>query len=416
MHLDLAPGAALPLRYMNRHALITGATGTGKTVTLAAMVEGLDRAGVPVLVIDAKGDLESLGQVLCPYGKRGPRAPVDLYQMGPEIIARALDLSEAQAGAVYVLFEMAQAEGIKLADLDDLKRLSHLALADIRRVSASYGLISAPAIQAMQRALLRLDGGAFGRPGFDMAGRQGVTIWAAGRMARTPALYAAAVTWLLLDLYDRAAERGDAAKPALAVVIDESHLIFDGIPPTLQRRLEGMARLIRSKGIGLIWASQSPNDLPPSIAGQCITRIQHALRASTPAQLRDVRAAADSLPQPMEGFDAAAAILGMGVGDALISLPDATGTPQPCQLVRITPGRIKPRPRPVAPPSVAAWPTPAISPPGSGAAVIETAPWGLRESRSISPPGSGSAWGWWIHPLRFIGYTVALVAVMSFFG
>ncbi len=429
MQLELAPGAALPLRYLNRHALITGATGTGKTVTLAAMVERLAGAGVPVLALDAKGDLESLGRVVCPYGERGNRAPLDLYRLGPEIIARALDLSEAQAGALYVLHAMAEAEGRPLATVDDLRALCSYASANARAVSEAYGLVSPASLAAVQRGLLRLDPRAFGRPGFDMAKRSGVTVYAAAKLARKPEQYAAAVAWVLLDLYERSPERGDRDRPALAVVIDEAHLVFEGIPASLERRLASVARLIRSKGVARIWASQSPGDLPEAIAGQCLTRIQHGLRASTPSQLRDVKAAAESLPQPLEGFDAAGAILSLGVGQALVSLPDDRGTPQPCQLVQITPGQVKPGPRvilinrqkplDISPPGSGV----SFSPPGSG--FNRPRPLDISPSNSvfpaglqpISPPDSRSrGLGWWIHPIRFFGYTAALVAVIAFCG
>ncbi len=380
-------------------------------MTLAALVEGLAGAGVPVLAIDAKGDLESLGRVVCPYGERGEPAPLDLFQLGPEIMARALDLSEAQSGVLYVLHDLARGEGRPLASLADLRALANYAAANARDVSTAYGLVSPASLAALQRGLLRLDAGAFGRPGFDMAGRSGVTVYAAAKLARKPEQYAAAVAWLLLDLYERSPERGDLARPALAVVIDEAHLIFEGIPASLERRLASVARLIRSKGVALIWASQAPGDLPPAIAGQCLTRIQHGLRASTPAQLRDVKAAADSLPQPATGFDAVAAILALGVGQALVSLPDANGTPQPCQLVKIKPGNVKPRPR--------------ISPPGSHfpAAAPPARPSKAEALPRISPPVSHfpaaaptrAGLGFWIHPARFLGYTLALVAVMAFF-
>jgi len=406
MQLDLA---ALPLRYLNRHVLISGATGTGKTVTLAALVEALAGAGVPVLAIDAKGDLESLGRVVCPYGERGERAPLDLFHLGPEIMARALDLSEAQSGVLYVLHELAQGEGMPLATLADLRALANYA-ANARDVSTSYGLVSPASLAALQRGLLRLDAGAFGRPGFDMAGRSGVTVYAAAKLARKPEQYAAAVAWMLLDLYERCPERGDDDRPALAVVIDEAHLIFEGIPASLERRLASVARLIRSKGVALIWASQAPADLPPAIAGQCLTRIQHGLRASTPAQLRDVKAAADSMPQPMTGFDAVAAILALGVGQALVSLPDCNGTPQPCQLVKIKPGNVKPRPRSISPP-VSHFPA---APPPSKAETLPRISPPVSHFPAAPPPGRGI--GLWIHPARFIGWTLALVAAMAFFG
>lgn len=407
-HLHLAPGAALPLRLLTRHALVTGATGTGKTVTLAALVEGLAGAGVPVVALDAKGDLESLGRVICPYGDRGDRAPLDLFRLGPEIIARALDLSEAQAGALYVLQAFAEAEGWPLATVQDLRSLCTHAAAHHREISQRFGLISPASLAAVQRGLFRMDPGAYGRPGLDLDGLSGVTVYAAAKLARKPEQYAAAVTWLLLDLYERSPELGDLQRPALAVVIDEAHLVFEGIPPSLEKRLASVSRLIRSKGVALIWASQSPADLPPVIVGQCLTRIQHGLRAATPAQLRDVRAAAESLPG---AFDLAGTILELGVGEALVSLPDETGTPQPCQRVRITPGRIKPRPGPVR---FRSRVEPLrVPPPGSFVQATISPP---VTRKPISPPRRRPRWPWWRYPLTFLAWTAGLVGVAAFFG
>lgn len=407
--LELAPGAALPLRYMNRHALVTGATGTGKTVTLAAMIERLAGQGVPVLALDAKGDLESLGRVLCPYGERGDRAPLDLFRLGPEIMARALDLSEAQSGALHVLHEFAKTNGWSLANLADLQGLCNWAAANHREISERFGLITPASLAAVRRGLLRLDAGAFGRPGFELAGLTGVTVWAAAKLARKPEQYAAAVAWMLLDLYERSPERGDRDRPAFAVVIDEAHLIFDGIPAPLERRLASVARLIRSKGVALIWASQSPGDLPPAIAGQCLTRIQHGLRASTPAQLRDIRAAADSLPQA--GIDAAAEIMALGVGQALVSLPDDQGTPQPCQRITITPGRIKPGARAYFPARLLPI-SPPVSRPDTGS--TRAAPIGPRPDTGSTRPRP--SWTWWHMPAKFLAWTAGLVALAAFFG
>lgn len=327
--LQLGPGAALPLRYANRHILVTGATGTGKTVTLRTIARGMVAAGVPVLMVDAKGDL---------FGAHNPRPVVDLYQLGPDLICRALELSEAQAGAVYVLFTMAEVEGLQLATLDDLRGLCGIAAERAREVSRLYGLVSPASLAAVQRAAVRLsrDGGdVFGRPGFDLArlGR-GATVLKADRVARSPALYAALVSWILLDLYHRAPERGDAAKPVLAVVIDESHLVFTDAPPALLRKLESVVRLIRSKGVCLVFASQSPADLPPGISGQLATRIQHGLRGSTPAQVKAIRAAAESMPAAPD-FDAVEAIGRLGIGEALVSVPGADGVPGECKRIKI---------------------------------------------------------------------------------
>lgn len=339
MHLTIGPGAALPLRYANRHALVTGATGTGKTVTLAAIAEGLGAAGCKVLAFDAKGDLDRLADRL-----RDPfeGAGLDLYQMGPDLLCRALELSEAQSGAVFVLYAMAEAEGLRLADLDDLRALCGRAADDLGRVSSVYGLVGKPSLAAVQRAALRLsrDGaGAFGRPGFDLATLPpGVTVYRSARLARNPVLYASFVTHCLLDLYHRAPESGDLDCPKWALLMDEAHLIFDGCPPGLLRRIESVVRLIRSKGVCLIFATQSPADLPPGISGQLATRVQHGLRAVTPAQVKGVRAAAESMPAA-PGFDAMAAIQGLGIGQALVSVPGAGGVPGFAQVVQVQRGR-----------------------------------------------------------------------------
>lgn len=329
--LPIGPGAALPLRYANRHVLVTGATGTGKTVTLRTLAKGFKRAGVPVLMLDAKGDLS---------GDRIETPRLDLYQLGPDLICRALELSEAQAGAIYVLFNMAESEGWPLATLDDLRTLCALAADRHKEVSARFGLVGVATLAAVQRAAVRLQreaAGAFQRPGFDVGKiGQGVTVLRADRLARSPAAYAALVSFVLLDLYQRAPEMGDTAKPRLAIVIDESHLVFTDAPPGLLRRLESVVRLIRSKGISLVFASQSPADLPTGISGQPATRIQHGLRGSTPAQVKAIRAAAESMPADA-GFDAAAAIGRLGIGEALVSVPGPCGVPMPCRRVSVFP-------------------------------------------------------------------------------
>jgi DNA helicase HerA-like ATPase len=335
-HLTIGPGAAIPLRYANRHALIAGATGTGKTETLKRLAAEYRRAGVPVLIIDAKGDLDSFGDSVwdCFAGQ-----PLDLYTLGPDLIARALQLSEAQSGALYVLFSFAETEGIPLATLADLKALCGLAAQDLRAVSVAYGLVSRASLAALQRAALRLDrdgGPAFGRPGLDLAKLgQGVTVLRAARLARSPALYAAAVSHILLNLYRRAPELGDTPKPRLALMIDESHLVFSDAPPALIRRLESVVRLIRSKGVALTFATQSPGDLPAAVSGQLATRIQHGLRGTTPGQAKAIRAAAETMPQAA-GFDAMGAIMGLGVGEALVSVPGPGGVPGNCQRVKVT--------------------------------------------------------------------------------
>lgn len=306
--------------------LITGATGTGKTVTLQTVARQLARAGVSVLVLDAKGDI----------GGRVWSGPLDLYTIGPDLICRALELSEAQSGAVYVLFTFAEAERLRLADLQDLKQLCTVAAQRCDEISATYGLVQRSTLAAVQRAALRLqrDGAAaFGRPGLDLATLPaGLNVFPAMRLARTPSLYAATVAHVLLSLYDRAPEVGDLPRPKWAIVVDEAHLVFSDCPPALLRRLESVVRLIRSKGVALIFATQCPEDLPRGITGQLASRIQHGLRGTTAGQQRAIRAAAESLPGgTVDG------IQGLGIGDALVSLPGPGGVPGMCQRVRISP-------------------------------------------------------------------------------
>ncbi len=344
--LTIGPGVAVPFRHLTKHMLITGATGTGKTTTAAAICERLSAAGVPVLAFDAKGDLESLGaRVWCPFGSRGPRRAVDLSAVGPDLIARALDLSPAQSGAVEIVAAMAEAENLALCCLDDLSAGIRLASAKRIQISLAYGLFSDLSAAAVSRAILplrRAIGGAFGRPGldpFEAAQLGGVSVYSCGRLAHHPGAYAAAVAGCLLALYQEAAEVGAVDRPSLAVLIDEAHLLFDGATPAVVRKLEQVARLIRSRGIMLIFATQSPADLPETISAQCLSRIQHGLRATTAGQMRGIRAAADSMPAA-PGSDLVAQILGLGIGEALCSVPDIAGSPAPARRVRVQSGRV----------------------------------------------------------------------------
>lgn len=346
--------ASVAARYLNRHGLITGATGKGKSNTVAAMVEGLSALGVPSLVLDVKGDLSGLARstpaaLFDPFGQTGRRVPLDLWRLGPDLIARALDLSEAQSGCLDVVFTVAEARGLPLATLDDLRAaLGHCA-ADREAISAEYGLVSQSSLAAVQRAALRLERSgrtAFGSPCVDVAafmeGRT-VSIVDASRMILTPGLYAAWTTFVLLDLFERAPEVGDLDRPRLAVFLDEAHLIFEGASPGLVRRLEMVARLIRSKGVALFLATQSPADIPPAIAGQLQNRIQHGLHGVTPADQRAIRAAADTLPV-RAGIRAYEAIGSLGVGAALVSLVTDDGTPGLADMVRVDRARADLRP------------------------------------------------------------------------
>lgn len=329
---------AVPLNRLTRHVLITGATGTGKTTTVGGMCERLAAAGVPVLALDAKGDLEGAAtRVWCPFGERGTARPLDLELIGPEVVARALDLSEAQSGALYVAYTMAKTEGLPLHSLDDLRAVLRVATADAARVSRDYGLVSPASAAAVSRALMRLEYAAPGAFGLSRLGNrlcpfeaEGLTVLSAARLTHAPGLYGAAAAYLLSELFQRAPEVGDVDEPRLALVIDEAHLLFDGAPAALTRRIEQVVRLIRSKGICLVFATQSPADLPDGVAGQLQTRIQHGLRAATAAQAKAVRAAAETMPG-----GTVAAIAALGIGQALVSVPAAGGQATAADVVAV---------------------------------------------------------------------------------
>jgi hypothetical protein len=354
--VNIGPGARVPLRHLTRHAGVFGATGTGKTTTAGALLEGLAAAGVPVLALDAKGDLESLtrgpgGRMWDCTGKRGAVRRLDLAQMGPDLIARALDLSPAQAGALEIATAFAETRGLPLHTLADLRAVLGAVIQNAESLSFEFGLVTPASVAAVQRALLRIERtapGAFGTPALDpfgadrrdpRTGRGRFTVLHAAPLMATPGLYGAAAAFILESLYKQAGELGDVSGPALAVFIDESHLIFDGAPRAVVQRLESVVRLIRSKGIALIFATQSPGDLPPAISGQLATRIQHGLRGSTAQGLREIRAAADTLPTA-SNLDAFEAIKGLGTGEALVSLPGEGGQPQPAKRVQIQAGKI----------------------------------------------------------------------------
>lgn len=344
--------SSVPLNRLNRHLLIAGATGTGKTTTAAAICERLTDAGVPVLALDAKGDLEGAtrhrGRVLDPFGERGATRPLDLELIGPDTLARALDLSDAQSGALFVAFRVAELEGFSLSSLADLRKVLHFCNSNAAAVADRVGLISPASAAAVGRALLRLDldaGAAFGisplfhrLDPFEAAHLGGLTVISAARLARTPGLYGATAAYILTRLFERAPEVGDLERPALAVFLDEAHLIFDGAPVPIVRRLGQAVRLIRSKGICCIFATQSPGDLPPEVAGQLQTRIQHGLRAITPAQRVALKAAADSMPAA-DDFDTLGELQRLPIGAAVVSAAGSNGDPTPADVVQITPGR-----------------------------------------------------------------------------
>ena len=335
--LSIAPGCSIPPRMLSRHVGIFGATGTGKTTTAAALV---DRAPCPVLVIDAKGDLERAGQLYRPR--------VNLQHMGPDLIARALELSDAQAGALHVAMAWADDTGRPVATLQELRDL----LTDTATTPLPYGLVTGASVAAVQRAILRLERAcpwAFGPGAPDWRKAQDVTVLGAAPVAQVPGVYGALVAHILDTLYRGLGELGDVA-PGLLVMVDESHLLFNDAPPAVVRRLEQITRLIRSKGVGLIYVTQSPADLPDAILAQLATRIQHGLRAATPRQAAALRAAAETMPGNVRADDVAQ----LGTGQALVSIPDGAGRPQPARLVTVTPGAL--------PMGAVNWQPPSVAP------------------------------------------------------
>lgn len=329
--LIIGPGAAIPARYLTRHVGIFGATGTGKTTTAAAIAE---RVPCPILILDAKGDLESLGKLYRPW-----QAQLNLSALGADLVARALDLSEPQSGALQIAFAWAQDSGRAISTLADLRALLGDVAANAAQLSESYGLISPVSVATVQRSILRLERSApwaFGSNSIDWCNIRSRVVLSCSDLASVPGLYGATVAFILDSLYRGLGEIGETPAPGLMVLIDESHLIFDGASPAIVRRIEQVTRLIRSKGVGLIYVTQSPADLPDGIAGQLATRIQHGLRAATSRQQKGLRAAAETMPGNVTAQD----VLQLGTGEAIVSVPDARGVPQAGRLVRVSRGAV----------------------------------------------------------------------------
>lgn len=353
--INIAPGLDISTRYLTRHVGIFGATGTGKTTTAAAMIERMSDAGIPVLVLDAKGDMESLslpmGNQWDVTGERGLTRRIPVTEMGPDILSRALDLSHAQSGVVDIAFAYADDQQVFIESLEDFKRLLDMILKDIDKISADYGLVSPASLAAVQRAILRINRSLpelFGAPELDpfeaaqrltRSGRGRVTVLRAAPLTEIPGAYGAVAAHILSTLYRQLGEMGDD-NPGLAVFIDEAHLLFYGATGGVVNEIERVVRLIRSKGVALIFASQSPADIPPAISGQLATRIQHGLRVSSGSQVAALRAAADGLPS--DDWKATRdAIKEMGIGEALVSVPGSDGRPTKAKRVRVTPGKRK---------------------------------------------------------------------------
>jgi DNA helicase HerA-like ATPase len=367
-------------KYGNRHGLVAGATGTGKTVTLMTLAEGFSRIGVPVFLADVKGDVAGLAVAGTPndklqariaeigipdyrpegaptifwdlYGRLGHPIRTTVSEMGPLLLSRILELNDTQSGVLDIVFKLADDRGLLLLDLDDLRALLNLVAEERKDVSTEYGLVSAQSIGAIQRALLRLsqDGADhfFGEPALDLAdlmrttpdGRGVVGILAADQLILKPRLYSSFLLWLLSELFEKLPEVGDLDKPKLVFVFDEAHLLFDDAPPALQQRIEQVVRIIRSKGVGVYFCSQFPDDVPDDILGQLGNRVQHALRAFTPRDQKAVRTAAETfVANP--ALDVAQAIGQLGVGEALVSMLLDKGVPMPVERTMIAPPRCR---------------------------------------------------------------------------
>jgi DNA helicase HerA-like ATPase len=365
-------------KYGNRHGLIAGATGTGKSVSLMVLAEGFSRMGVPVFMADVKGDIAGLamagtmneriaqrvaqigieGYVNEPnpvvfwdlFGKLGHPVRTTVSEMGPTLLNRILELNEVQSGVLDIAFKLADDQGLLLLDLDDLRALLAYVAEHKAEISTNYGLVSPASVAAIQRALLRLEaeGGEqfFGEPALDLAdllrqdlsGRGLIHVLAADQLILKPRLYTSFLLWLLSELFENLPEVGDLEQPKLVFIFDEAHLLFDDCPPALQQRVEQVVRLIRSKGVGVYFCSQNPDDVPDVILGQLGNRIQHALRAYTPRDQKAVRTAAETfVPNPK--LDVARVISELAVGEALVSMLQDKAVPMPVERAWICPPR-----------------------------------------------------------------------------
>ena len=361
----------------NRHGLVAGATGTGKTVTLRVLAEGLSRIGVPVFLADVKGDLSGLARAgtpeqrlvdrarqcqladwepeECPAafwevgGGRGQPVRSTVSEMGPLLLSRILDLNDVQSGVLSLVFRVADDAGLLLLDLKDLRAMLQHVADRAKELQREYGNVSPASVGAIQRALLALEqeGGdaLFGEPALDVGdllrtrgGRGTVNVLVADRLVRQPRTYATFLLWLLSELFETLPEVGDPEKPKLVFFFDEAHLLFTDAPDTLRERIEQVVRLVRSKGVGVWFVTQNPLDVPEAVLGQLGNRVQHALRAFTPRDQRAVRAAAETF-RASPGLDVGTAITELAVGEALVSFLDATGTPAPVQRALVHPPR-----------------------------------------------------------------------------
>ncbi|WP_295227107.1 helicase HerA-like domain-containing protein [uncultured Brevundimonas sp.] len=372
---DAAQPENLLFNRANRHGVVAGATGTGKTVTLQIMAQGFSDAGVPVFCADVKGDLSGISQVGAPnekliaraaemgltltpraaptvfwdlYGQKGHPIRTTVSEIGPVLMARMLNLNEVQEGVLTVVFHVADKEGLLLLDLDDLRSLLVYVGENAERIGREVGNVAPASIAAIQRALLQVEqqGGDafFGEPALKLEdmirvgldGRGQVNVLDSTRLMNSPRLYAAFLLWLLSELFEQLPEVGDPEKPRLVFFFDEAHLLFNDAPRALLEKVEQVVRLIRSKGVGVYFVTQNPADIPDSVLAQLGNRIQHALRAYTPSEQKGLKAASQSF-RANAAFDTAEAIQGLGVGEALVSVLDENGAPTIVARTRIRP-------------------------------------------------------------------------------
>ena len=370
----------LRLAQANRHGLIAGATGTGKTVTLQGLAESFSARGVPVFVADVKGDLSGISMAGSPqfkhadklegrakelgmddyayadnaavfwdlYGEKGFPIRTTVSEMGPLLLARLLDLNETQEGVLNIIFRYADDNGLLLLDLGDLQSMLAFASENASEMSGKYGNVARATVGAIQRQLLSFESqGAdrfFGEPALEIddflkvddQGRGVINVLAADTLMRSPKLYATFLLWLLAELFETLPEVGDPEKPKLVFFFDEAHLLFDGAPEALEDKVEQVVRLIRSKGVGVYFVTQNPIDIPEKIAGQLGNRVQHALRAFTPRDQRAIKAAAETF-RINPDLDVAEAITQLKVGEALVSTLDEDGAPSIVQRTLIKP-------------------------------------------------------------------------------
>jgi DNA helicase HerA-like ATPase len=367
-------------KYGNRHGLVAGATGTGKTISLLVLAEGFSRLGVPVFMADVKGDVAGLAMAGTPndkirqrvaqigiegytneaspvvfwdlYGKLGHPVRTTVSEMGPSLLGRILELNDIQEGVLEIAFKLADDQGLLLLDLDDLRALLAFVGEHAKEISTHYGLVSTSSLAAIQRALLTLEReggeGLFGEPALeltdlmrtDLSGRGVVGILAADQLVLKPRLYSSFLLWLLSELFESLPEVGDLEQPKMVFMFDEAHLLFDDAPPALRQRVEQVVRIIRSKGVGVYFCSQFPDDVPSEILGQLGNRIQHALRAYTPRDQKAVRTAAETFASNPK-VDVAKAIAELGVGEALVSTLQENAVPLPVERAMICPPRCR---------------------------------------------------------------------------